>query len=122
MNILASALYNEQSPFTELFNQTTIETPEDLVELKPDALVIWGGEDISPKIYGQKPAIRWTSATAKLSIRDKLEIALANQAVKMRIPIIGICRGAQLMCALSGGSLIQHVSGHGKFSGHLIVT
>jgi hypothetical protein len=75
------------------------------------AMVIWGGADISPTIYGQKPNMRCGQGE-NLSERDKVEVAVAYKAMELQIPIIGICRGAQLVCALAGGSLVQHVDGH----------
>lgn len=76
-----------------------------------DALVLWGGEDIGTEIYGQK-ANHYVFRTKK-SERDIKEIAMVREAIKNQIPIIGICRGAQLLCALAGGSLVQHIGGHG---------
>lgn len=75
------------------------------------ALVIWGGQDISPSIYNQVPN-KHTDAGNKPGSRDSLEIAMAETAIELGIPIIGICRGAQLMCAMSGGTLVQHVENH----------
>lgn len=75
------------------------------------AVVIWGGADISPTIYGQQPNQR-CDATAELSDRDKLEVEIARKAIELGIPIVGVCRGAQLMCALSGATLVQHVDNH----------
>ena len=76
-----------------------------------DALVLWGGEDISPSLYNEKPIAN--SGPPKPSARDMFEWQLIKDAVEKNIPIIGICRGAQLACAYAGGKLIQHVSGHG---------
>ena len=76
-------------------------------------LVLWGGEDISPSIYGEKVS-RFTGADDRPSYRDRLEMELAARQMELGNPIIGICRGAQLMCALSGGKVIQHVTGHGR--------
>lgn len=92
-----------------------------------DALVIWGGEDISPSIYGE-PVSAMCGASAELSRRDRIEVGACMAARERDIPIIGVCRGAQLVCAMAGGKLIQHVSGHGgshemdTFDGHKIVT
>lgn len=84
------------------------------------ATIIWGGADISPTIYGQKPNPH-TGATTNLSSRDEIEVAVGRRCIELGIPVIGICRGAQLMCCLSGGSLVQHVEGHaGGY--HKIVT
>ena len=77
---------------------------------KPSILIIWGGEDIHPDWYG-RPNIA-SHVTVFPSRRDVLEVNLFKQAVQLGIPIIGVCRGAQLGCALSGGILIQDVTGH----------
>ena len=76
-----------------------------------DALVIWGGEDISPSIYGDMVS-RYTHAPSVPSRRDRIEMDACMAAIDRGIPIIGVCRGAQLVCALAGGRLIQHVNGH----------
>lgn len=68
-----------------------------------DVVMFTGGEDIDPAIYGDKPHPRtYTSAQ-----RNKQEIAAFKEAVANKKKIIGICRGAQLICAMSGGKLIQ---------------
>jgi hypothetical protein len=106
---LCSAIFSEFYPFQDLFDRyLTVVAPAQL----PDdgVLLLWGGEDISPSLYDQKP--RFTHASANLSERDTIEVALVNEARRRNIPILGICRGAQLMCALSGGSLFQHVDHH----------
>lgn len=70
-----------------------------------DFVLFTGGEDINPRIYGQK-----VHPTTHFSFqRDEYEISLFNQAVARKIPKIGICRGAQLITALSGGELWQNV-------------
>ena len=122
MTIIASVIYPNEQPFTELFTHSITTMNSKDLNMDVNALIIWGGEDISPSIYNQAPASRYTRATNHLSQRDIIEIRLAKKAISLGIPIIGICRGAQLMCALAGGSLIQHVSGHGLYLGHSIVT
>ena len=84
-----------------------------------DALVIWGGEDISPALYNDALS-KYTYAPALPSRRDRIEVDACNAAISRGIPIIGVCRGAQLVCALAGGRLIQHVNGHG--GSHLMET
>jgi len=76
---------------------------------KGDVLVFEGGVDISPLLYGEKPHPQTQYANRG---RDQQEAWAFNQAVKHKIPMIGICRGAQLFTALLGGKLIQHVNGH----------
>lgn len=101
----------EVEPFNAIFDIGALVKPSDILEGKVDALIIWGGGDISPTIYNEPLGPR-TGAGIELSIRDKLEVAACKAAIQMDIPIIGICRGAQLLCALAGGKLIQDVQGH----------
>jgi len=77
-----------------------------------DAIVFWGGSDIGTKIYKQVP--NKFVVNEKPSVRDLHEISIANEAIKRGIPMIGVCRGAQLLCCLAGGSLLQHIQGHGQ--------
>lgn len=89
-----------------------IDSPPELKGKK--LLVLTGGADISPSIYNQK--VGKTDAGELPSKRDKYEINLVRAAVQEGIPIVGICRGAQLLCALAGGSLWQDVKGHEHIS------
>lgn len=90
---------------------------EDLEE--DMALLLWGGEDISPTLYGQKPN-NFNDAGTIPSTRDQKEWKCIAKAVEMKLPIIGICRGMQMLCAFDGGILAQDVTGHR--SGHFIET
>lgn len=123
MRLLISAIFDCESPFDFIFDQRlNIADPNDMdldLENNQAALIIWGGEDIATGLYGQVPA-RQTGATVELSKRDRIEVDLAKKAIELGIPIIGICRGAQMMCALSGGSLIQHVTNHANMSHNMI--
>lgn len=83
--------------------------PEDLKDCR--LLVLWGGEDIHPSIYGQ-PVVHAEAYGTAPSKRDEAEIALIKEANRLEIPILGVCRGAQLLCATGGGSLWQHVDNH----------
>lgn len=75
-----------------------------------DAIVLWGGSDISPSLYNETPIAN--SGPLQPSVRDLYEWHLIKEAVAAKKPIIGICRGAQLLCAYAGGKLVQHVTGH----------
>lgn len=124
MRLLISAIYDESSPFDFIVDRRiNTDKLEDIAleEGIDKALIIWGGEDIATGLYGQKPALRYTDAGEDMSIRDRIEVSLANEAIKIGMPIIGICRGAQLMCAVSGGSLIQHVDHHAGYN-HIVQT
>lgn len=74
-----------------------------------DCLVVWGGSDIDPALYGKRAAKRTYAGAAA---RDHFEWKAMQQAIIMGLPIIGICRGAQMLCAAAGGYLIQHVENH----------
>ena len=86
-----------------------------------DVHVFTGGEDISPLIYGQLPH----TETSWNDNRDRYEIHMYESYPE--IAKVGICRGAQLFCALNDGDLIQdikshHPSQHGMdYNGELIV-
>lgn len=83
-------------------------------------LLLWGGSDISPKLYGAPTHPKTQNQSGVLSERDKREWAACINANIKGIPIIGVCRGAQMLCAFSGGSLYQDVSGHNS-GDHLVV-
>lgn len=69
-------------------------------------LFLMGGDDINPKLYGAKKHAK-TSPVHPL--RDQVEKYLLEKAFRDKKPVLGICRGAQLMAVVSGGSLYQHV-------------
>lgn len=102
------------SPFDQVFNnakQLDAENPKTFDGC--DAIVVWGGEDISPSLYGEPVSSR-TYAGSEPSYRDRFEAKAMAIAISKNIPIIGVCRGAQLACAMAGGKLIQDVENHGR--------
>jgi putative glutamine amidotransferase len=71
-----------------------------------DGLVIAGGADIDPSRYGQAPH----QATGKLRLeRDAAEFGLFHLALEADLPVLGVCRGLQLINVALGGTLHQHV-------------
>jgi putative glutamine amidotransferase len=74
-----------------------------------DALLLTGGPDISPSLYGQA---RESHTRPADHVRDDFEIALVRAAFAAGTPILGICRGMQMLNVALGGSLIQHIDGH----------
>lgn len=79
-----------------------------------DGLVITGGKDVDPARYGQ-PAHPTTDEPRR--DRDAWEFALVAEALRRRMPLLGICRGAQVLNVALGGSLHQHlpeVVGHSR--------
>lgn len=74
-------------------------------EKKLDALIIGGGDDISPEHYGQDIQEKVKPDPA----RDELEISWIKKALHSNIPMLGICRGAQLINVVLGGTLYQDI-------------
>jgi len=77
-----------------------------------DALVVSGGADVDPGRYGAEPHPRTAGWQPD---RDQWELALLTAAEEARLPVLGICRGMQLMAVHAGGTLDQHtpdVVGH----------
>lgn len=72
-------------------------------------LVIPGGRDVSPSWYGKRPHPQ--TQVADLD-RDSLEMALIRRALEKDIPVLGICRGHQLLNVTLGGTLHQHIQHH----------
>ena len=71
-----------------------------------DALVIAGGADVDPQRYGAEPH---QSTSGWRPDRDAWELALLDAAWDAGLPVLGICRGMQVMAVHGGGSLEQHV-------------
>ena len=71
-----------------------------------DGLLLQGGTDVSPLSYGEAPMRpEWSGDKA----RDDYEIALIKECVSQKIPIYGICRGAQILNVAMGGTMYQDV-------------
>ena len=65
-----------------------------------------GGSDVAPRCYGQRPH---AATAAEEPGRDAFEIALARSAKQHDVPLLGICRGMQLLNVAYGGTLHQHL-------------
>lgn len=105
----------------------------DVVVLRPDAekdwpeaaraldgLVLGGGGDVHPRRYGQD-----LDGTYRHSIdeaRDSLEIRLIHECLARDLPILGICRGIQVLNVAMGGRLRQHIPGHEAENGEKVIT
>jgi putative glutamine amidotransferase len=100
--------------------------PDDPAQAEPvvsrlDGLVIAGGADVEPVRYGAEPDER-TGPPAR--DRDAWELALIRAALASGTPLLGICRGLQLLNVALGGTLVQHLDGHvggvGVFGAHTV--
>lgn len=72
-----------------------------------DGLLLSGGEDVDPRRYGSVPT---EHATVLDPGRDAFELALFDAALDKGIPVLGVCRGCQLINVALGGTLIPHLS------------
>lgn len=72
-----------------------------------DGLLLTGGADVSPSLYGEEPI---PECGETQPIRDQLEYRLMDQALEADMPVLGICRGSQILNVFLGGSLYQDIS------------
>lgn len=108
--ILGHASFISQYYLPEIFTEhQTILKPED-VNKHLNAIIFWGGEDIATSLYYEKPVT--PHSPEKPTKRDIDEANIYRKARALKIPVIGICRGSQLLNVLNGGSLHQHVVDH----------
>lgn len=78
-----------------------------------DGLLLPGGGDLDPSLYGQAPEGSGPSEPE----RDRREMDLCRRFLAQGKPVLGICRGAQVMAAALGGTLLQDVKGHDQACG-----
>lgn len=117
---IVSAIYTDFAHWDVVFPDAELITAGQVgsVVFQPDdILILHGGVDINPAIYGEDPH-RYTQHPNLQ--RDAIESGLYHDAVKAGARIFGICRGAQLITALNGGKLKQHIEGH-TGGGHSIL-
>ncbi|MFC7259587.1 MULTISPECIES: gamma-glutamyl-gamma-aminobutyrate hydrolase family protein [Streptomyces] len=79
-----------------------------------DGVVVAGGPDVDPVRYGAERSPRTGPAAPE---RDAWELALIRAALASGTPLLGICRGLQLLNVALGGTLVQHIDGHVKDAG-----
>lgn len=82
------------------------EAEAAVIASRIDGIVIAGGADINPERYGQSPH---PEVTVWRNDRDASEIAFIRQADERELPILGVCRGMQMLAVSRGGTLTQHL-------------
>jgi putative glutamine amidotransferase len=89
-------------------DETTVGDERRAAFASMDGLLLSGGADLDPALYGQQ-------SQGSLDVepgRDALELAAWRVAAERGRPVLGICRGIQAINVFAGGSLIQHLDGH----------
>jgi putative glutamine amidotransferase len=81
------------------------ESPDELLDLV-DALILAGGSDIDPGSYGARPEPETRGTWPE---RDRFELALGTRALERDMPLLGICRGMEMINVIQGGTLKQHL-------------
>jgi putative glutamine amidotransferase len=71
-----------------------------------DGIVFTGGGDVDPAVYGGDPVPELRGVNAR---RDAYELALVRQALDLALPMLGTCRGCQLLNVAMGGTLVPHL-------------
>lgn len=108
--IINGAMYSGafgKGMFSETSTRHHSSVKED--DVKSAHLVCFtGGADVDPEFYGEEHHPK----TNTVPHRDAEEARIFDWCLKHKKPMVGICRGAQLLTVLSGGKLIQHVGGH----------
>jgi putative glutamine amidotransferase len=82
-----------------------VDDPDEMLD-RIDGLIFAGGADIDPSSYGSEPH---PETKGTVTERDRSEIALARRAIQRDMPVLGICRGMQLINVAQGGTLRQHL-------------
>jgi putative glutamine amidotransferase len=81
------------------------ERPEDMLDLV-DGLLLAGGADVDPAAYGARPHPETAGSRPE---RDRFELALTHAALARDLPVLGICRGMEVLNVACGGTLVQHL-------------
>lgn len=89
--------------------QDAPDTLADELLDRVDGLLLTGGVDIAPSVYGAP----WPPAQEPEPLRDRLEVALVRAALERGIPLLGICRGMQMLNVALGGTLHRDIEHEG---------
>jgi putative glutamine amidotransferase len=87
-------------------DDSVVDAPSDLVD-SLDALLLAGGRDIDPLTYGASPVPSLGETSPE---RDRFELALVSAALERNMPVLGVCRGMEMLNVACGGTLVQHLT------------
>ncbi|TAN34717.1 gamma-glutamyl-gamma-aminobutyrate hydrolase family protein [bacterium] len=104
-------------PYYSPYRRAVEAAGAEPVELPPgtqslpelDGLLLPGGWDVDPSFYGETPGEQVGPIDHEL---DETELRLFRQAREQELPVLGICRGQQVINVAMGGSLVQHLEDH----------
>lgn len=108
IKLLLSGKYNIQNYVEALNNLGAVAVTEYLSDFKTDCdgLILCGGSDVDPKYYNEE-----INGSVNIdSVRDMNEMELLRAFVEEKKPVLGICRGHQLINVFFGGTLYQHLA------------
>lgn len=95
---------------------------KDTSNLKPfletlDGILISGGHDVDPRTYGARISGKCGRIVPE---RDTMDLTIAQTALKLKKPLLGICRGIQILAAVTGGTLYQDLESEGSYQHHFM--
>jgi putative glutamine amidotransferase len=95
-------------------DEALLHDPDEVLDVV-DGLILAGGADVDPSFYA---ATAHPETKGTVPERDRFEIAMARTAIERDVPLLGICRGMQVMNVSRSGTLIQHLPDHLGSSEH----
>ncbi len=95
-------------------DERATRAPDDVLD-HLDALVLGGGVDVDPATHEAEPHVETGNTDPA---RDAFELALAHRALERDIPLLGVCRGMQILNVARGGTLEQHIPDLIGHNGH----
>jgi putative glutamine amidotransferase len=113
--VLCYRFEKKSAPYADALRAVGVEPVFAVPGAAPDSvdglgLVLSGGTDVDPEIYGQvrHRRVGWPDRE-----RDEMELRFLREALETDVPVLAICRGMQLFnVAHGGGTLLQHIDGH----------